>query len=137
MTAVVLALTAVLVQTPPGRSVGTAADGVSREGVAQSLTTDLFTLQFDIYPAVAGTTNSLHAYVYTPQAKELPVAEWTVTAALPEAGIEPITVDVFALEPHHGSAEIHFPVAGDWTLRVSARTSEIDRSTATTTVTIR
>ncbi|NGM13939.1 copper resistance protein CopC/CopD [Verrucosispora sp. CWR15] len=137
VTAVVLALTAVLVQTPPGRSVGTAADGVSREGVAQSLTTDLFTLQFDIYPAVAGTTNSLHAYVYTPQAKELPVAEWTVTAALPEAGIEPITVDVFALEPHHGSAEIHFPVAGDWTLRVSARTSEIDRSTATTTVTIR
>ncbi|WFE46469.1 copper resistance protein CopC [Verrucosispora sp. WMMD1129] len=137
VTAVVLALTAVLVQTPPGRSVGTAADGVTREGVAQSLTTDLFTLQFDIYPAVAGTANSLHAYVYTPQAKELPVAEWTVTAALPEAGIEPITVDVFALEPHHGSAEIHFPVAGDWTLRVSARTSEIDRSTATTTVTIR
>ncbi|MEV4715505.1 copper resistance protein CopC [Micromonospora sp. NPDC049374] len=137
VTAVVLALTAMLVQTPPGRSAGTAADGVNREGVAQSLTTDLFTLQFDIYPAVAGTTNSLHAYVYTPQAKELPVAEWTVTAALPEAGIEPITVDVFALEPHHGSAEIHFPVAGDWTLRVSARTSEIDRSTATTTVTIR
>ncbi|GIJ36107.1 copper resistance CopC/CopD family protein [Micromonospora sediminimaris] len=137
VTAVVLALTAVLVQTPPGRSVGTAADGVNREGVAQSLTTDLFTLQFDIYPAVAGTANSLHAYVYTPQAKELPVAEWTVTAALPEAGIEPITVEVFALEPHHGSAEIHFPVAGDWTLRVSARTSEIDRSTATTTVTIR
>ncbi|GIJ23061.1 copper resistance CopC/CopD family protein [Micromonospora lutea] len=137
VTAVVLALTAVLVQTPPGRAAGTTADGVTREGVAQSLTTDLFTLQFDIYPAVAGTTNSLHAYVYTPQAKELPVAEWTVTAALPEAGIEPITVDIFALEPHHGTAEMHFPVAGDWTLRVSARTSEIDRSTATTTVTIR
>ncbi|GIJ37844.1 copper resistance CopC/CopD family protein [Micromonospora andamanensis] len=137
VTAVVLALTAMLVQTPPGRAAGSAADGVTREGVAQSLTTDLFTLQFDIYPAVAGTTNSLHAYVYTPQAKELPVAEWTVTAGLPEAGIEPITVDVFALEPHHGSAEIHFPVAGDWTLRISARTSEIDRSTATTTVTIR
>ncbi|MTK00859.1 copper resistance protein CopC [Micromonospora sp. CP22] len=137
VTAVVLALTAMLVQTPPGRAAGTTADGVTREGVAQSLTTDLFTLQFDVYPAVAGTANSLHAYVYTPQAKELPVAEWTVTAALPEAGIEPITVDVLALEPHHGSAEIHFPVAGDWTLRISARTSEIDRSTATTTVTIR
>ncbi|WP_433529891.1 copper resistance CopC/CopD family protein [Micromonospora sp. CA-263727] len=137
VTAVVLALTAMLVQTPPGRTAGTAATGVSREGVAQSLTTDLFTLQFDVYPAAAGTTNSLHAYVYTPQAKELPVAEWTVTAALPAAGIEPITVEVFALEPHHGSAEIHFPVAGDWTLRISARTSEIDRSTATTTVTIR
>ncbi|PMR59907.1 copper resistance protein CopC [Verrucosispora sp. ts21] len=137
VTAVVLALTALLVQTPPGRTAGTAAAGVTREGVAQSLTTDLFTLQFDIYPAAAGTTNSLHAYVYTPQARELPVAEWTITAALPEAGIEPITVEVFALEPHHGSAEIHFPVAGDWTLRIAARTSEIDRSTATTTVTIR
>ncbi|RIV38629.1 copper resistance CopC/CopD family protein [Micromonospora radicis] len=137
VTAVVLALTAVLVQTPPGRSAGAAAAGAAREGVAQSVTTDLFTLQFDIYPAVAGTTNSLHAYVYTPQAKELPVAEWTITAALPEAGIEPITVDVFALEPHHGSAELHFPVAGEWTLRIAARTSEIDRSTATTKVTIR
>ncbi|MBX7265258.1 copper resistance protein CopC/CopD [Micromonospora sp. Llam7] len=136
-TAAVLALTAILVQTPPGRTAGTAADGVTREGVAQSLTTDLFTLQFDVYPAVAGTANSLHAYVYTPQAKELPVAEWTVTAALPAAGIEPITVQVDALEPHHASAEIHFPVAGDWTLRITARTSEIDRSTATTTVTIR
>ncbi|MEV6811789.1 copper resistance protein CopC [Micromonospora sp. NPDC051296] len=136
-TAVVLALTAVLVQTPPGRTAGTAAAGVTREGVAQSLTTDLFTLQFDVYPAAAGTANSLHAYVYTPEAKELPVAEWTITAALPEAGIEPITVGVFALEPHHGSAEIHFPVPGDWTLRITARTSEIHRSTATTTVTIR
>ncbi|PZG14740.1 copper resistance protein CopC [Micromonospora craterilacus] len=137
VTAVVLALTAVLVQTPPGRTAGTTAAGATREGVAQSLTTDLFTLQFDVYPAAAGTANSLHAYVYTPEAKELPVAEWTITAALPEAGIEPITVEVFALEPHHGSAEIHFPVAGDWTLRITARTSEIDRSTATTTVTIR
>ncbi|TCB97483.1 copper resistance protein CopC [Micromonospora zingiberis] len=137
VTAVILALTAMLVQTPPGRTAGTVAAGVAREGVAQSLTTDLFTLQFDIYPAAAGTTNSLHAYVYTPQAKELPVAEWTITAALPEAGIEPITVDVLALEPHHGSAAIHFPVAGEWTLRIAARTSEIDRSTATTTVTIR
>ncbi len=137
VTAVVLALTAALVQTPPGRTAGTTADGVTREGVAQSLTTDLFTLQFDVYPAAAGTANSLHAYVYTPQAKELPVAEWSITAALPEAGIEPITVEVEALEPHHGSAEIHFPVAGDWTLRISARTTEIDRSTATTTVTIR
>ncbi|MFV2099923.1 copper resistance CopC/CopD family protein [Micromonospora sp. LOL_024] len=136
-TAVVLALTAVLVQTPPGRTSGTSADGVTREGVAQSLSTDLFTLQFDVYPAVAGTANSLHAYVYTPQAKELPVAEWTVTAALPAAGIEPITVEVDALEPHHASAEVHFPAAGEWTLRITARTSEIDRSTATTTVTIR
>ncbi|MEU6023934.1 copper resistance protein CopC [Micromonospora sp. NPDC048871] len=137
VTAVILAVTALLVQTPPGRTAGTAAAGVTREGVAQSVTTNLFTLQFDIYPAAAGTTNSLHAYVYTPQARELPVAEWTITAALPEAGIEPITVEVFALEPHHGSAEIHFPVPGDWTLRIAARTSEIDRSTATTTVTIR
>ncbi|MDG4793948.1 copper resistance protein CopC [Micromonospora sp. WMMD1082] len=136
-TAVALALTAMLVQTPPGRTAGTTADGATREGVAQSLTTDLFTLQFDVYPAAAGTANSLHAYVYTPQAKELPVAEWTITAALPAAGIEPVTVEVEALEPHHGSAEIHFPVAGDWTLRVTARTSEIDRSTVTTTVTIR
>ncbi|QKW16217.1 copper resistance protein CopC [Verrucosispora sp. NA02020] len=137
VTAMVLVLTAVLVQTPPGRTDGATADGVTRDGVAQSLTTSIFVVQFDIYPAAPNTANSLHAYVYTPAGKELPVAEWSVTAALPEAGIEPIAIDVLSLEPHHGSAEIQFPLAGEWTLRISARTSDIDRATATTTVTIR
>ncbi|MEH0934526.1 copper resistance CopC/CopD family protein, partial [Micromonospora psammae] len=78
-TAVVLALTAVLVQTPPGRAAGAEAARAVRDGVAQTLTTDLYTLQFDVYPVRVGAPNSLHAYVYTPQAQALPVAAWTVT----------------------------------------------------------
>ncbi|MGN9810916.1 copper resistance CopC/CopD family protein [Micromonospora sp. BQ11] len=135
--AVVLALTAMLVQTPPGRTAGTEAAGVVREGVARSLHTDLLTVQFDVYPAQAGTPNSLHAYVYTPEGRPLPVVEWTVTAALPAAGIEPVTVAVDTPEPHHGSAELRFPVPGDWTVRITARVSDIDQSTVTATVPIR
>ncbi|MDM4720752.1 copper resistance protein CopC [Micromonospora sp. WMMA1363] len=137
VTAAVLALTAALVQTPPGRTAGTQAARAAREGVARSLSTDLLTVQFDVYPARAGTANSLHAYVYTLDAKPLPVAEWTVTATLPTAGIEPISVRVDTPEPHHASAELRFPVHGEWTLRITARVSDIDQSTVTTTVPIR
>ncbi|SCL19633.1 copper transport protein [Micromonospora nigra] len=136
-TAGVLALTAALVQTPPGRTAGTGAQPVARDGVARSLTTDLFALQFDVYPARAGVANSLHAYTYTPGGRELPVAEWTITATLPAAGIEPVDVEIAAIEPHHASAELRFPVPGEWTLTITARISEIDRAAATTTVTIR
>ncbi|MFI7068889.1 copper resistance CopC/CopD family protein [Micromonospora sediminicola] len=133
-TAVVLALTAVLVQTPPGRTANTEAARVARNSVAQTLTTDLYTLQFDVYPARADVANSLHIYVYTPQAKALPVAEWTVSLALPAAGIEPIMVPVDTPEPNHASAEVRFPAAGEWTLKVTARTTEVDQATVTGTV---
>ncbi|WP_309227279.1 copper resistance CopC/CopD family protein [Micromonospora thermarum] len=136
-TAVVLALTAVLVQTPPGRNAGTEAARVAREGVARSLSTDLLTVQFDVYPAQAGAVNSLHAYVYTPTAKPLPVVEWTVTAALPAAGVEPMAVPVDTPEPHHASAEMRFPVPGEWTVRITARISDVDQSTVTATVPVR
>ncbi|MFI9638604.1 copper resistance protein CopC [Micromonospora sp. NPDC051925] len=133
-TAVVLALTAVLVQTPPGRTAGTEAARATREGVAQTLTSGLYTLQFDIYPVRVGVPNSLHAYVYTPQGQPLPVVEWSVSLALPAAGIEPMAVPVDAPEPHHGSAEISLPVRGDWTIRFTVRTGDIDQATVTATV---
>ncbi|WP_281897698.1 copper resistance CopC/CopD family protein [Micromonospora humidisoli] len=133
-TAVVLALTAVLVQTPPGRTADTQAARATREGVAQTLTSAGYTLQFDIYPVRVGVPNSLHAYVYTPQGQPLPVAQWTVSLALPAAGIEPMTVPVESPEPHHGSAEISLPARGDWTIRFTVRTSDIDQATVTATV---
>ncbi|TDC81344.1 copper resistance protein CopC [Micromonospora sp. KC606] len=136
-TAVVLALTAALVQTPPGRTAGTEAARAAREGVAQTLTCELYSLQFDIYPVKVGAPNSLHAYVYTPQGLALPVAEWTVSLALPAAGVEPVPVRVETPEPNHGSAEIRFPVAGEWTLRFTVRTSDIDQATVTATVPVR
>ncbi|MFJ8689317.1 copper resistance CopC/CopD family protein [Micromonospora wenchangensis] len=136
-TAVVLALTAVLVQTPPGRTADTQAARATREGVAQTLTSGGYTLQFDIYPVRVGVPNSLHAYVYTPQGQPLPVAQWTVSLALPAAGIEPMTVPVDTPEPHHGSAEISLPARGDWTIRFTVRTSDIDQATVTATVPVR
>lgn len=133
-TAVVLALTAVLVQTPPGRTADTQAARATREGVAQTLTSGNYTLQFDIYPVRVGVPNSLHAYVYTPQGQPLPVVQWTVSLALPSAGIEPMTVPVDTPEPYHGSAEISLPARGKWTIRFTVRTSDIDQATVTATV---
>ncbi|MEU5940221.1 hypothetical protein ABZ807_13715 [Micromonospora sp. NPDC047548] len=113
---------------------GTEAAHATREGVAQTLTSGLYTLQFDIYPVRVGTPNSLHAYVYTPQGQALPVAEWTVSLAMLAAGVEPVPVPVDTPEPHHASAEITFPVRGKWTLRFTARTTDIDQATVTATV---
>ncbi|MCZ7379814.1 copper resistance CopC/CopD family protein [Micromonospora sp. WMMC250] len=133
-TAVVLGLSAVLVQTPPGRTADTDAARVARNSVAQTLTSDLYTLQFDVYPARVGTPSTLHAYLYTAQARALPAAEWTITLALPAAGIEPITVKVDAPEPNHASATLTFPTAGDWALKFTARTTDVDQATVTATV---
>ncbi|MFJ6198050.1 copper resistance CopC/CopD family protein [Micromonospora sp. NPDC092111] len=136
-TALVLALTALLVQTPPGRTAGTEAARATREGVAQTLTSGRYTLQFDVYPVRVGVPNSLHVYVYTPQGQALPVVEWKVSLALPAAGIEPVPVPVDSPEPHHGSAEISLPVPGEWTIRFTVRTSDVDQATVTATVPVR
>jgi copper transport protein len=65
------------------------------------------------------------------------VVEWRATVALPAAGIEAIQVPLLPLTDNHATGEINFPAAGEWQLRITARTSDIDQATVTTTVPIR
>jgi copper transport protein len=132
--AVVLGLSAVLVQTTPGRSAAGPAGAAAFDGFAQTLTSPLYTLQFDVYPVQLGENNTVHAYVYTPDGRPLRAVEWKLTAALPSRGVEPVTTPLLGIGEHHGIGAVTFPVPGDWQLRFTIRTSEIDQATVSTTV---
>ncbi|ROT26803.1 copper resistance CopC/CopD family protein [Micromonospora sp. HM5-17] len=134
---VVLGVSAVLVQTAPARSAGIEATAVTSDSFAQTLQSPLYTLQFDIYPVQIGEYNTVHAYVYRPDGTPLPVVQWTVTTALPARGIEPTSVPMLGITPHHAIGSVAFPVPGDWELRFTIRLSEIDQATVRTVVPVR
>ncbi|WP_234359599.1 copper resistance protein CopC [Plantactinospora sp. BC1] len=135
ITAVVLALSAVLVQTPPARTAGEYGDAGGPGYYTTTLTSSLYSLQVEVDPAGVGS-NSVHLYAYTPDNKPLPVVEWRATAALPEQGVEPIEIPLLPLTDNHATGEISLPTAGNWQLSFTVRLSDIDQATVTSTVPI-
>ncbi len=135
ITAVVLGVTSALVQIPPPRTAVAADTGTTSTTISQTLRSDTMSLQVDVFPATVGN-NSIHLYAYTPDNKPLPVVEWTATAALAEKNIEPIEIPLLRITDFHAIGDIALPMAGEWTMKFSVRTSEIDRSNLTATVSI-
>jgi copper transport protein len=136
-TAVVLGLSAVLVQVNPGRSATDDPAAVVDQGVSQTLTSDLYTLQFNIFPVQVGEHNTVHAFVYTPDGRPLPGREWSVTSVLTGRDLEPATTPMLGVLPrHHAIGALTFPLAGTYELRFTIRTSDIDQATVRTTVTV-
>ncbi|MEV4709788.1 copper resistance protein CopC [Micromonospora sp. NPDC049374] len=136
ITAIVLGVSATLVQTTPARSVATDVAATDSGYFSTTATSSLYSMQIEVSPARRGN-NSVHLYAYTLDNQPLPVVEWQVTVALPAAGIEPIQVPLLPLTDNHATGEISLPAAGEWELRVTARTTEIDQATVTATVPIR
>ncbi|WP_262281564.1 copper resistance CopC/CopD family protein [Micromonospora sp. MA102] len=137
ITAVVLGLSATLVQTTPARTASATVAGAPDGFFSTTLSSPLYSLQVELDPAESGS-NSLHLYAYTPKDnRPQPVQEWKATAALPSAGIEPITIPLLPLTDNHAFGEINLPAAGQWQLRFTVRTSDIDQATVTATVPVR
>ncbi|MEH0818643.1 MULTISPECIES: copper resistance CopC/CopD family protein [unclassified Micromonospora] len=136
ITAVVLGVTTTLVQTTPARVAAGEVAGTATGFFSTTLTSPIYSLQVELDPAERGN-NSVHLYAYTRDNRPQPVAEWKATAALPSAGIEPIEIPLLPLTDNHATGEISFPAAGEWQLRVTVRTSDIDQATVTATVPIR
>ncbi|MEV4542245.1 copper resistance CopC/CopD family protein [Micromonospora echinaurantiaca] len=136
VSAVVLGVTATLVQTTPARTAATDVAGSEAGYFSTTVSSSLYSLQIEIDPAERGN-NTVHFYAYTPDNRPQPVVEWKATAALPSAGIEPIEVPLLPLTDNHATGEMNLPAAGEWQLRVTARTSDIDQATVTATVPIR
>ncbi|HEX8628215.1 MAG TPA: copper resistance protein CopC [Catenuloplanes sp.] len=135
ITAVVLGLTAVLVQTTPARTAAAVpAAGVSGT-FSTRLTSNLYVLQVDVTPAQVGN-NSVHLYAYDLRNQPLKVLEWQGTAALPAQGVEPVAVPLLTILDNHSVGELRLPTPGDWQLRFTVRISEFDRATVTATVKI-
>ncbi|WBB57431.1 copper resistance protein CopC [Verrucosispora sp. WMMD573] len=136
ITAIVLGVSATLVQTTPARSVSTDVSAADSGYFSTTATSSLYSMQIEVSPARRGN-NSVHLYAYTLENQPLPVVEWQVTVALPAAGIEAIQVPLLPLTDNHATGEISLPAAGEWELRVTARTTEIDQATVTATVPVR
>ncbi|MGW9193206.1 copper resistance CopC/CopD family protein [Micromonospora chersina] len=136
ITAVVLGLSATLVQTTPARTATADVAGAPAGYFSTTLSSPIYSLQVELDPAETGS-NSLHLYAYTKDNRPQPVQEWKATAALPSAGIEPITVPLLPLTDNHATGEISLPAAGQWQLRFTVRTSDIDQATVTATVPVK
>jgi putative copper export protein/methionine-rich copper-binding protein CopC len=132
--AVILGVTAVLVQTTPARSVTSVASEARNLPYSATLNDKLFSLQVQLDPARTGK-NTLHAIAYHPDdGSPVRVREWKVTASLPSAGIGPVTIPTQAITDNHAIADVALPKAGNWKFSFTLRISEIDESTVTTTV---
>ncbi|MEU5550649.1 copper resistance protein CopC [Micromonospora sp. NPDC047793] len=133
VTAVVLGVSAVLVQTTPARTASSDVAAVDAGYFTTRVESTLYALQIEMSPARRGN-NSVHFYAYTLDNRPQPVVEWKATIALPSAGIEAIDIPLLPLTDNHATGEITLPGPGEWELRVTARTTEIDQATVTATV---
>ncbi|MCW2873961.1 copper resistance protein CopC [Actinacidiphila oryziradicis] len=149
--AVVLAVTTVLTTTQPGRAdeAAAAAASAAKASAAQSKGVDVKlpydtggpggkgTAEVTIAPASAGSTNVLHLLIDGTDGKRRDVPEVTMSFTLQAKKIGPLPVTLKHIATGRWtSAEVALPIAGEWTMSVTVRTSDIDEITETKNVKI-
>jgi copper transport protein len=132
---VVLALTAALVQTTPGRT-SQAAREAAAGPPSYTLASQLYSLQVELDPGGTGE-NTLHLYAYTPVGAPIAIKEWRVTAGMPAAGVEPLPVSMLPISDNHAVGEVSLPRAGAWEFRFTLRTTDIDEASVVQVITVR
>ncbi|MEU3085605.1 copper resistance protein CopC [Streptomyces massasporeus] len=143
---VLLAVTTVLTQTEPGRTeqeakAATAASASSSadEGASGALTLNMpfdtggedgkGIVTIDIDPARVGG-NEMHVYVERPNGRAFDIPEVKVEFTLKAKDIGPLPVVPDHIATGHWSANgVQIPMAGDWQVDVTVRTSDIDEVT--------
>jgi copper transport protein len=135
--AVVLALSAVLVGTPPARASVAAPVEVTLPLQSSSGTAGNGSVLVTLAPATPGPT-TLHVYLYDEAGELTQPRTVAVTLTEPAQQIGPLDV---ALEPagpgHYVGAGTALPTAGTWTLTVTTRLDEFTAVTAGTTFPVR
>ncbi|MEU3514214.1 copper resistance protein CopC [Streptomyces sp. NPDC006654] len=144
---VLLAVTTVLTQTEPGRteldakaaaaSSSSSSSSDSSSGGALTLDMSFDTggkdgkgvVRVDLDPATVGS-NEMHVYVQRPNGRAFDVPEVKVSFTLAAKKIGPLPVAPDHVTTGHWSANgVQIPMAGDWTVSVTVRTSDIDQVT--------
>ncbi|MER5576169.1 copper resistance CopC/CopD family protein [Streptomyces massasporeus] len=143
---VLLAVTTVLTQTEPGRTeqeakAATAASASSSadEGASGALTLNMpfdtggedgkGIVTIDVDPARVGG-NEMHVYVERPNGRAFDIPEVKVEFTLKAKDIGPLPVAPDHIATGHWSANgVQIPMAGDWQVDVTVRTSDIDEVT--------
>lgn len=142
---VLLAVTTALTQTEPGRTeqeakAATSAPADSGTSAASgALTLDMpfdtggtdgkGVVSIDLDPARVGG-NEMHVYVQRPNGRAFDVPEVKVSFTLEAKKIGPLPVNPDHIATGHWSANgVQIPMAGDWKISVTVRTSDIDQVT--------
>ncbi|MFI6148412.1 copper resistance CopC/CopD family protein [Streptomyces sp. NPDC051109] len=136
-----LAVTTVLTSTEPGR---TAAQASGRDSASTAVPNRAIkvTLPFEtggqngkgsvrieVDPGRVGA-NSLHVWVDDPEGQPLDIPEIKVAFTLPAKDIGPLPLLPERAAPGHWSASgVQLPLAGEWRIDVTVRTSDIDQTT--------
>ncbi|MFB6709741.1 copper resistance CopC/CopD family protein [Streptomyces sp. NPDC056333] len=139
---VLLAVTTVLTSTEPGRTeeeaarASTAASAPTTAGpIAVSLPFDTGgrngkgTVRMDIDPGRTGA-NGLHIWIDGPDGQPMDVPEVKLAFTLASKDIGPLPVVPDRLTEGHWTASgVQIPMAGNWKMAVTVRTSDIDQTT--------
>ncbi|KPI21805.1 copper resistance protein CopC [Actinobacteria bacterium OK074] len=141
---VLLAVTTVLTTTEPGRTEEIAKAATSAAGTSKSTGEISLKIPFDtggtdgkgtaevtLDPAAVGL-NEMHVYVSTPAGKafDVPEVKVALTLGTKDIGPLPVTLDRIATA-HWAATGLQIPQAGDWSVAVTVRTSDIDQVTVT------
>lgn len=145
---VVLAVTTVLTSTEPGRTEQDAAaanrassssSSSAGDSASGALTLDMSfdtggtdgkgVVSVDLDPARTGA-NEMHVYVTRPNGRAFDVPEVKVAFTLEAEDIGPLPVVPDHITTGHWSANgVQIPMAGEWEISVTVRTSDIDQVT--------
>jgi copper transport protein len=125
---VILAVTALLVNTEPARS-------AEAQPFAATLAAEDVTVDAVVEPGAVGR-NDIHLYASTPTGS--PPLEATAEVSLPARDIAPIELRLEPTGPGHWSAfAVDLPIAGDWRLVVTLLLSDVDQARTETSFPIR
>ncbi|MFJ8731703.1 copper resistance protein CopC [Streptomyces bauhiniae] len=141
---VLLAVTTALTQTEPGRTeqearAATAPAASSPADTSGALTLDMpfdtggkngkGLVRIDLDPARVGA-NEMHLYVQRPDGRPYDIPEVKVALTLKAKKIGPLPVAPEHITTGHWAASgVQVPMAGDWEVAVTVRTSDIDQVT--------
>jgi copper transport protein len=141
---VLLAVTTALTSTEPGRTeqeakAATASSSSSASDASGALTLDMSfdtggtdgkgVVSVDLDPARTGA-NEMHVYVTRPNGRAFDVPEVKVAFTLEAKKIGPLPVVPDHITTGHWSANgVQIPMAGEWKIAVTVRTSDIDQVT--------
>ena len=134
--AVVLALSAVLVGTPPASAAVAESVEVSLPLQSAAGATGNGSVQVTLDPASPGPA-VLHVYLFDDAGKLTQPRQITVGLTEPARQIGPLDVDLAAAGPGHYIGDPVLPTEGTWTLTVTVRLDEFTAVTASTVFPVR
>ncbi|WP_328361239.1 copper resistance protein CopC [Streptomyces sp. NBC_00445] len=141
---VLLAVTTVLTQTEPGRTeedakAASSSAASASDSAAGALTLDMpfdtggedgkGLVRIDLDPARVGG-NEMHVYVQRPNGRAFDIPEVKVAFTLESKDLGPLPVTPDHITTGHWTATgVQIPMAGEWNIAVTVRTSDIDQVT--------